>query len=71
MNMAHPPVRRRAAPAELDSVRLRVAVSADGVTMPAGSEGVIVAIYGDGQACEVEFLEPVHAVMTVLVNQIA
>jgi len=58
-------------PAELDSVRLRVDVAVDGRAIPAGSEGVVVAVYGDGKACEVEFVEPVHAVVTVELSQIA
>ncbi|OSZ72016.1 hypothetical protein CAP39_01145 [Sphingomonas sp. IBVSS1] len=71
MNVVNFPLRHRATPAELDSVRLRVDVTTDGITIPAGAEGVVVAVYGDGKACEVEFLEPVHAVMTIELNQIA
>ncbi|MCU0229434.1 MAG: DUF4926 domain-containing protein [Bryobacterales bacterium] len=71
MNVMKFAPRRRAAPAELDSVRLRVDVAADGITIPAGAEGVVVAVYGDGKACEVEFVEPVHAVVTVELSQIA
>ena len=71
MNVASFPTRRRAAPAELDSVRLRVDVTAGRVTIPAGAEGVVVAVYADGTACEVEFLEPAHAVVTVELSQLA
>ncbi|WP_310474356.1 DUF4926 domain-containing protein [Sandarakinorhabdus sp.] len=71
MNIAHFSARHRATPAELDSVRLRVDVVADGITIPAGAEGVVVAVYGDGKACEVEFIAPVHAVVTVELSQIA
>ncbi len=71
MNVAHFPTRHRAAPVELDPVRLRVDVTADGITIPAGAEGVVVAVYADGKACEVEFLKPVHAVVTVELAQLA
>ncbi len=71
MNVVSFPLRHRAAPAELESVRLRVDVAADGITIPAGAEGVVVAVYGDGKACEVEFVEPVHAVVTIDLSQIA
>jgi len=37
----------------------------DGRTLPAGSAGAIVGIWGEGKAYEVEFLEPFHAVVTV------
>jgi hypothetical protein len=70
MNVVNFPLRNRA-PAELDSVRLRADVAADGVTIPAGAEGVVVAVYASGKACEVEFVEPVHAVVTVELSQIA
>ncbi|MFZ4382420.1 MAG: DUF4926 domain-containing protein [Sandarakinorhabdus sp.] len=65
------PLRNRAAPAELDPVRLAVDVAAYGVTIPVGAAGVVVAVYADGKACEVEFVEPVHAVVTVELSQIA
>jgi hypothetical protein len=71
MNVVNFPSRNRAVPAELDSVRLAVDVVADGATIPAGAEGVVVAVYGDGKACEVEFIEPLHAVVTVELSQIA
>jgi hypothetical protein len=32
---------------------------------------VVVAVYGDGKACEVEFIAPVRAVVTVELSQIA
>ncbi|WP_439546718.1 DUF4926 domain-containing protein [Sandarakinorhabdus sp.] len=71
MNVVNFPLRNRAALAELDSVRLAVDVAADGVTIPAGAEDVVVAVYANGKACEVEFIEPVHAVVTIELNQIA
>lgn len=70
MNVVNFPLRNRA-PTELDSVRLRADMSADGVTIPAGAEGMVVAVYANGKACEVEFVEPVHAVVTVELSQIA
>lgn len=71
MNVVNFPARGRAAPAELDSVRLAVDVMADGMTIPAGAEGMVVAVYADGKACEVEFSRPVHAVVTIELSQIA
>ncbi|WP_156255652.1 DUF4926 domain-containing protein [Sandarakinorhabdus oryzae] len=71
MNIAHFPAQHRATPGELDTVRLRVDVVTDGITIPAGAEGVVVAVYGDGKACKVEFVEPVHAVVTVEHSQVA
>ena len=38
---------------------------ADGRTLPAGALGAVVFIHGGGQAYEVEFIEPFHAVATV------
>lgn len=37
----------------------------DGRTLPAGSAGAVVGIWGEGKAYEVEFMEPFHAVVTV------
>ncbi|MCJ2121230.1 DUF4926 domain-containing protein [Methylobacterium sp. J-077] len=51
---------------ELDRVRILRAVSGDdGVTVPAGSTGTVVAIYADGEAFEVEFTDPVDTLATV------
>jgi len=69
MNVVNFPSRNRAAPAELDSVGMAVDVVADGATIPAGAEGVVVAVYADGKACEVEFIDPVHAVVTIGLSQ--
>lgn len=45
-----------AAFADLDLVRIRCAVTTDDtVEVPAGTRGVVVAIYGGGKAYEVEF----------------
>ena len=71
MNVVNFPLRKRAVPGELDLVRLAMDVAADDVTIPAGTEGVVVAVYAVGKACEVEFAEPVHAVVTIEHSQIA
>ena len=49
---------------ELAEVSLTRAVTVQGVSMPAGARGVVMAAYADGQAYEVEFAEP-HAVLTI------
>ncbi|WP_342148479.1 DUF4926 domain-containing protein [Methylorubrum sp. SB2] len=61
---------RQAAPLDtfrdLDRVRLTADVATDdGITMPAGSEGVVLSVYRDGVAYVVEFAEPVGALATV------
>jgi len=38
---------------------------ADARVLPPGAEGVVVGIWRDGAAYEVEFDEPFHAVVTV------
>ena len=38
----------------------------DGLAIPAGSRGTIVAIWGEGDAYEVEFSRPVVGLATVL-----
>lgn len=47
-------------------VRLRVPIFKDGIHFPAGTTGVIVWPYPDGQVFEVEFFSPQSAVVTVL-----
>jgi len=37
----------------------------DGRRLPEGARGAVVFVHGDGEAYEVEFLEPFHAVATV------
>ena len=37
----------------------------DGRTLPAGARGAVVAIWADGEAYEVEFAAPFHAVATI------
>ncbi|MEL6062102.1 MULTISPECIES: DUF4926 domain-containing protein [unclassified Methylobacterium] len=51
---------------ELDDVRLLSdVVTDDGDIMSAGSEGTVVAVWGLGEAYEVEFPEPMGALATV------
>ncbi|MCJ2135939.1 DUF4926 domain-containing protein [Methylobacterium sp. J-026] len=51
---------------ELDDVRLLSdVVTLDGDTIPAGREGTVVAVWGLGDAFEVEFPEPMGALATV------
>jgi hypothetical protein len=40
-------------------------IDVDGVHMPAGARGVIMAAWADGLAYEVEFEEPRHVLLTV------
>lgn len=51
--------------AEFTEVTLRRPLDEDGVHMPAGAHGVVMGVYADGLAYEVEFHAPVHAVLTV------
>jgi hypothetical protein len=53
-----------------DVVLLAAAVSDDGDTIPAGTEGTIVSVHGDGTSYAVEFAEPEGALVTVLPQQI-
>ena len=46
-------------------VSLKNPVEVDGNLLPAGTQGTIVAAYRDGVGFEVEFFEPVHAVVTL------
>ncbi|WP_245238996.1 hypothetical protein [Methylobacterium platani] len=51
---------------ELDDVRILAAVTTDdGQTMPAGTEGTVVAVWHGGEAYDVEFPEPMGALATV------
>ena len=64
---SRPPVTQPQAPlAELSVVALlREVVTDDGLTVPAGAEGTVVGIWGDGEAYEIEFDEPVAGNATV------
>ena len=56
----------RAAFRDLDRVRVLSDVEADeGVMVPAGSIGTVVAIWARGLAFEVEFTQPVDALATI------
>jgi len=44
---------------------LRAIETDDGATVPAGSHGTVVAVYGQGRAYEVEFARPVVGTCTV------
>lgn len=50
--------------AELSEVSLACPVTVNGIAMPAGARGVVMAAYADGLAYEVEFAEP-HVVLTI------
>jgi hypothetical protein len=50
---------------ELSEVVLTRPIEVQGVSMPAGARGVVMAAWGDGLAYEVEFETPQHAVLTV------
>lgn len=56
---------------EHSMVRLSSACeTADGRTLPAGASGAVVAIWREGLAYEVEFLNPFHAVVTLKPQQL-
>ena len=46
-------------------VTLKRAIDVQGVHMPAGAHGVVMAAYADGRAYEVEFETPQHVVLTL------
>lgn len=51
---------------ELDRVRTLVEVRGeDGESVPAGSTGTVVAIWGEGASFEVEFTRPVEALAAI------
>ncbi|ABY32852.1 DUF4926 domain-containing protein [Methylorubrum sp. SL192] len=57
---------------ELDDVRvLTDVVTMDGDTIPAGTEGTVVAVWRGGEAYEVEFPEPMGALATVGASNVA
>ncbi|MFY9294785.1 MAG: DUF4926 domain-containing protein [Methylorubrum rhodinum] len=63
--------RPEAALRELDDVRVLVAVTTmDGDTVPAGTEGTVVAVWDGGEAYEVEFPEPMGALATVAAGDV-
>jgi len=46
-------------------VTLTHPVEVQGVSLPAGASGVIMAAWADGKAYEVEFESPNHVVLTI------
>jgi hypothetical protein len=50
---------------DFTEVTLRYDVDVQGVRLPAGSHGVVMAAYADGTAYEVEFDQPRHVVLTL------
>ena len=50
---------------EFTEVSLTHPVQAEGVCMPRGARGVVMAVYADGRAYEVEFEVPHHVVLTL------
>lgn len=50
---------------DFTEVTLKRAVDVQGVHLPAGAHGVVMAAYADGLAYEVEFEAPKHTVLTV------
>nr|WP_294509315.1 hypothetical protein [uncultured Rhodopila sp.] len=50
--------------AEFSAIKLKIPVEVEGVLMPAGAQGVIMGVYADGLAYEVEFASP-HVVLTI------
>ncbi|CAN5399269.1 hypothetical protein BH10PSE15_BH10PSE15_09930 [soil metagenome] len=56
---------------ELDVVRLLAEVKMDEGHLPIGTIGTAVYRYRDGEAFEVEFSAPFHALLTLRANEIA
>ena len=50
---------------ELSVVSLKKPIETGEGLMPAGAEGVVVSVYGEGVAYCVEFEEPFHSIITV------
>lgn len=50
---------------DFTQITLTRSVERQGVYMPQGTRGVIMASYADGSAYEVEFDEPRHVVLTL------
>jgi hypothetical protein len=56
---------------DLDDVVLTVAlISDDGSTIPAGTEGTIVSVHGEGESYVVEFAEPLGALVTAEAHEV-
>ena len=50
---------------DFTEVTLAHSVEAEGVYLPRGARGVVMAAYADGLAYEVEFESPCHVVLTL------
>jgi hypothetical protein len=50
---------------EFTEITLSRSVDVQGMHMPAGARGVIMAAWADGRAYEVEFETPRHVVLTI------
>ena len=50
---------------DFTEVTLTHPVQAEGVCVPRGARGVVMATYADGRAYEVEFETPCHVVLTL------
>jgi hypothetical protein len=48
-----------------DCVRLNAEIQVEGHRLPVGAEGAVVFAHGQGEAFEVEFTSPFHAVVGV------
>ncbi len=56
---------------ELDIVRLLAEVTLDEGRLPIGTLGTAVYRHQNGEAFEVEFLAPFHALLTLRANEVA
>jgi hypothetical protein len=56
---------------EFTCVRSLTEIREGDEVVPAGAEGAVVNILGDGRGYAVEFVTPVHAVVTARRNQLA
>ncbi len=62
--------RPHAAFEELDVIRTRATLSVEGGIVPSGSLGAVVLVHRDGKAFEVEFTDPICAVITLEASDI-
>jgi hypothetical protein len=56
--------------AEFDRARLAKKVETESDVMPIGAVGIVMHVYPDGMAYEVEFIQPFHEVLTVAPDEI-
>ncbi len=56
---------------ELDDVRLTEGVEVSPIGfLPAGTRGTIMAVHGNGEAYDVEFAEPFHALLSLEADKV-